>query len=98
MILAKMNIILWYCPNCDIQTRNWRKCPVCKGQAMHEEFKMTPLKRKEFTIVKDVTVEIGEKSIILRAGTRVNNYNDDPIWFYNYLCVPAGFELFPDEY
>jgi hypothetical protein len=33
-----MEKILWYCPRCDCETMNWRKCSRCKGDAVLQRF------------------------------------------------------------
>jgi len=38
-----MIIQIWYCPHCDHETYNWRKCPACKGDAVYQKFICTPV-------------------------------------------------------
>ena len=38
---------LWYCPNCDKSTYNWRKCQRCGAQAVYQRFVLWPVPHEE---------------------------------------------------
>lgn len=38
-----MEISLWYCPNCDKLTENWRTCQKCGTPATYQRFMMWPV-------------------------------------------------------
>ncbi len=37
-----MEMSIWYCPKCDKETYNWKKCPRCKTAAVYTTFVLVP--------------------------------------------------------
>jgi len=38
-----MIIFLWYCPQCDKLTQNFKVCPKCKEGAVYQKFLLWPV-------------------------------------------------------
>jgi len=35
--------IIWYCPNCNRETMNWKQCQICRQDAVRQRFVFIPI-------------------------------------------------------
>jgi len=64
-----MIMFIWYCPQCDKPTQNYRTCPKCKGGAVCQKFQLWPI--NELTEDEKRALEIYNwKPIAQRKGIK----------------------------